>query len=46
MVPAVCAGSLCVTDETGTEIFRTRLVNMQRASHADAIVRAARNDEN
>lgn len=38
--------ALCVTDETGREVFRTKLVNMQYSSNADAMIRAARNEEN
>ena len=37
--------SLCVTDETGQEVFRTKVVNMQTAPKAEAITRAARNEE-
>ncbi|HEY6994491.1 MAG TPA: hypothetical protein VH397_12325 [Xanthobacteraceae bacterium] len=34
--------SIRVTDETGREVFRTKLVNLQRRATADAITRAAR----
>jgi hypothetical protein len=37
--------ALCVTDETAREVFRTKLVNLQYASSADAMVRAARSDD-
>jgi hypothetical protein len=37
--------ALCVTDETGQEVFRTKLVNMQTAPNAEAMTRAARNEE-
>ena len=37
--------ALCVTDETGREVFRTKLVNMQTAPNAEAMTRAARNEE-
>src|SRR3954454_18436325 len=37
--------ALCVIDETGQEVFRTKVVNMQTAPNAEAITRAARNDE-
>ena len=37
--------AVCVTDETGQEVFRTRLVNMQYPGNADAMTRAARNQE-
>ena len=37
--------SLCVIDETGQEVFRTKVVNMQTAPNADAMTRAARNEE-
>ena len=37
--------SLCVIDETGQEVFRTKVVNMQTAPNAEAITRAARNEE-
>ena len=37
--------AVCVTDETGQEVFKTRLVNMQHPGNADAITRAARNQE-
>jgi hypothetical protein len=31
-----------VTDETGSEVFRTKLVNLQERTSADEIVRTAR----
>jgi hypothetical protein len=37
--------ALCVTDATGREMFRTKLVNLQHPRNADALVRAARNEE-
>ena len=37
--------ALCVIDETGQEVFRTKVVNMQTAPNADAMTRAARNEE-
>jgi hypothetical protein len=37
--------ALCVTDETGQEVFRTKLVNMQNPRNADAMTRAARNEK-
>lgn len=37
--------ALCVVDETGREVFRTKLVNMQILGNADAMTRAARNEE-
>lgn len=37
--------ALCVTDATGREMFRTKLVNLQHPRNADAMVRAARNEE-
>ena len=37
--------ALCVTDETGQEVFRTKVVNMQTAPNADAMTRAARHQE-
>jgi hypothetical protein len=33
---------VCVTDESGKEIFRTQVVNLQSPTKADDIVRAAR----
>jgi hypothetical protein len=37
--------ALCVIDETGQEVFRTKVVNMQTAPNAEAMTRAARNEE-
>jgi hypothetical protein len=37
--------ALSVTDQTGREVFRTKLVNMQHSSNADAMMRAARGEE-
>jgi hypothetical protein len=37
--------ALSVTDQTGREVFRTKLVNMQHSSNADAMIRAARGEE-
>jgi hypothetical protein len=37
--------AVCVTDATDQEVFRTRLVNMQIPRNADAMTRAARNEE-
>jgi uncharacterized protein DUF6894 len=37
--------SLCVIDETGQEVFRTKVVNMQTAPNAEAITRAVRNEQ-
>jgi hypothetical protein len=37
--------ALCVTDETGQEVFRTKLVNMQTARSADSMTTAAQNEE-
>jgi hypothetical protein len=34
--------AICVTDATGKEVFRTKVVNLQRRTKADDIVRAAR----
>lgn len=34
--------AICVTDESGNEIFRTKVVNLQSPAKADDIVRAAR----
>jgi hypothetical protein len=34
-----------VIDETGQEVFRTKVVNMQTAPNAEAMTRAARNEE-
>ena len=36
--------ALCVIDETGQEVFRTKVVNMQTAPNAEAMTRAARNE--
>jgi hypothetical protein len=33
-----------VTDETGSEVFRTKLVNLQQRMSADEIVQTARRD--
>jgi hypothetical protein len=35
--------ALCVIDETGQEVFRTKVANMQTAPNAEAMTRAARN---
>jgi hypothetical protein len=37
--------ALSVTDQSGREVFRTKLVNMQHSSNADAMIRAARGEE-
>ena len=37
--------ALCVIDETGQEVFRTKVVNMQTAPNADAMTRATRSEE-
>lgn len=37
--------ALCVTDEAGREVFRTKLVNMQTARSADSMTTAAQNEE-
>ena len=37
--------ALCVIDESGQEVLRTKVVNMQTAPNADAMTRAARNEE-
>jgi hypothetical protein len=34
--------AICVTDEAGKEIFRTKVVNLQQRTHADEITKAAR----
>jgi hypothetical protein len=34
-----------VIDETGQEVFRTKVVNMQTVPNAEAMTRAARNEE-
>ena len=34
--------AICVTDETGKQVFRTQVVNLQSPAKADDIVRAAR----
>jgi hypothetical protein len=36
--------AVCVTDETGREIFRTKVVNLQHRTSADEIVRTARDN--
>jgi hypothetical protein len=35
----------CVTDESGQEVFKTKLVNMQYPGNADAMTRAARHEK-
>jgi len=37
--------ALCVTDETGGELFTTKLVNLQTPRKVDAMTIAARNEE-
>jgi len=34
--------AICVTDKVGKEVFRTKVVNLQRRTKADEILRAAR----
>lgn len=36
--------TICVTDETGREVFRTKVVNLQHRTTADDIVKAARRE--
>lgn len=36
--------AVCVTDETGSEVFRTKLVNLQQRTSADDFVQTARHD--
>jgi hypothetical protein len=38
--------ALFVTDETGSEVFRTKLVNQRERTSADEIVQTARRDSN
>ena len=35
----------CVTDESGQEVFKTKLLNMQYSGNADAMTRAARHEK-